>query len=141
MKRLFADYKELENDIRDTWVPGDDIGAQLGFLEKEKRADLERILTPEELHMYDLRNGAASGNLRSHFGSFQPTEAEFLALYPIAKEIFQREQPRRMSREARQEQQARLHEAVRRVLGEARYAEFEKTRRPPFGSARPATGK
>ncbi len=141
MKRLFADYKDLENDIRDTWAPGEDIGAKLALLEKEKRADLERILSQEELHAYDLRHGAVSGNLRNHFGSFQPTEAEFLALYPIAQEIFPRDLPMRMTREARQEQQARLDQAVRRVLGETRYAEFEQTRRPPFGAARQAPAK
>jgi len=102
------------------------------LLEKEKRADIERVLSPEELHTFDLRNGAGSSRLRNHLGAFQPTEAEFLALYPFFKAAAAAEsgpsaQP--MSRETRLAQRAALDEEVRRVLGAQRFAEFEETRR------------
>jgi hypothetical protein len=58
MKKIFSDYRELEEQIREQAGPRDDVAAKFQLLEKEKRADIERALTPAELHTFDLRNGA-----------------------------------------------------------------------------------
>jgi hypothetical protein len=89
-------------------------------------------MTPEELHVYDLRNGAGAQRLRNHLGAFQPTEAEFLAMYPAfnaapSADAVRPTQP--ISRDVRQAQQAAFDAEVRRVLGPERFAEFEKSRR------------
>jgi hypothetical protein len=132
MKKIFSDYRELEEQIREQAGPRDDVAAKFQLLEKEKRADIERALTPAELHTFDLRNGAGAGRLRNHLGAFQPTEAEFLSLYPAFKAAAAAESGRPgqpITRETRRAQQAALDEEVRRVLGPQRFAEFEETRR------------
>lgn len=50
------------------------------WLEKEKRADLEAVLSPQELLEYDVRNSVAASRLRSELVGFHATEAEFRAL-------------------------------------------------------------
>jgi hypothetical protein len=132
MKKIFADYRELEEQVREQAGARDDAAAKFALLEKEKRADLERVLTAEELRTFDLRNGAASGRLRNHLGAFQPTEAEFLALHPYFAVLAGSESSRPAqpaSRESRQARQAEIDQEVRRVLGPQRFAEFEQTRR------------
>jgi hypothetical protein len=134
LKKIFSDYQELEHTIRVEASPGDatNIGAKLALLAREKRADIERALTPAELYTYDLRNGPAADRLRNHLIGFTVTETEFLAAYPAVQAILAAEgnQPR-MTRETRLAQQAKINEALRTAMGEQRFQEFVKSRRNP----------
>lgn len=136
LQKIFTDYGELEEQL---FADGADRGspemrARSALLAKEKRADIERLLTPEELLDYDLRNSQASHRLRSKFGSFDATEAEFRALYPAFKAVADAEgdpgaRPRVNSAEARRTREAaerQLDEEIRRVLGEPRYSEWRE---------------
>ncbi len=58
---------------------------KLAFLEKQKRADLTELLTPDELAAYDLRNSTTTTNLRYWLSAFDITEAEFKAIYALQK--------------------------------------------------------
>lgn len=144
IRKLFADYEELtdqafaENPSRVT----PEGRAKSALLEKERRADLERLLTAEELFDYDVRNSLTARNLRMRLSEFDATEAEFRALYaaqksyddsspaptrgPQAVEVAQRQ--------ATAEQQ--LGADFRRLLGEERYTEFQRTNDTPYRQAR-----
>jgi hypothetical protein len=138
LKKIMADYADLEeqlfSDIPDRSSP--EARARNELLTKEKRADIERLLTPEELLNYDLRNSPASHRLRGLIGQFQATEAEFLALFPAAKAMSEIETgmtaggPRSPAtadaRRAREDAQQKLEAEMRRILGEARYAEMKE---------------
>ena len=132
LRKIFSDYDELtdeayaENPSRVT----PEGRAKRALLEKEKRADIERALSAEELLYYDLLDSQAARALRNRFGKFEPTEAEFKSVYPLQKiaadiaagltRPFPPEQVR-LRRQAEQQVDAE----IRRVLGETRYAEFQ----------------
>ncbi len=135
LKKIFADYADLEEQL---FVGVTDRGsassrARAELLAREKRADLERLLTPEELLNYDLRNSAGAHRLRSRLGGFSATEDEFRTLYPAFKAAAEAttalNAPQRVNlaeaRRLREETDRRLDDELRRVLGEARYLEFK----------------
>jgi hypothetical protein len=133
LRKIFSDYEDLtEQAFADGPNRGTPEGrAKFALLEKEKRADIERLLTPGELLDYDLRNSNAAHGLRNRFGQFQPTEAEFRALYPAQKALadfessFQRPQTLDM-RKQREAIEQQVQAELRQVLGDARYAEFTR---------------
>jgi hypothetical protein len=83
MQNIAADYNELRQQIYQTAngviLPED--REKLSLLEKEQRADMSAILTPEELENYDLRSSTTASMLRSQLSTFKPTEEEFRALF------------------------------------------------------------
>jgi hypothetical protein len=106
--------------------------ARSALLAKEKRADIERLLTPDELLDYDLRNSPASHRLRGKLAAFEPTEAEFRALYPAFKAVADAEPqpgaaPRGTDfRRAHEAAERELEVELRRALGEARFAQWQE---------------
>ncbi|MES2697744.1 MAG: hypothetical protein V4773_30050 [Verrucomicrobiota bacterium] len=135
LKKIMSDYTDLEEQL---YVDGRDRNspetrARAELLAKEKRSDIERTLTPEELRDYDYRNSQAASRLRGQFGYFQATEAEFGALYPRMQAILETNGllgPNRASNsaEARRNYDAatqQIEAALRETLGEARYAEMK----------------
>ena len=136
LNRIFSDYTDLEEQL---FVEAPDrnspeMRARSALLAKEKRADIERLLTAEELLDYDLRNSPASHRLRGKFGAFEATAAEFRTLYPIFQAAAAEEAaagpPGRGNsaefRRTRELAERRLNDGIRRVLGESRFAEFQE---------------
>ncbi|MBL9213217.1 MAG: hypothetical protein JNL92_22330 [Opitutaceae bacterium] len=135
LKRILADYAELEEaQNSDGSERGRaELRARAELLAREKRADIERLLTPEELLNYDLRNSHAANRLRGKIGQFAVTETEFRALYPLFKATLDtvgggtdasgNVADARRAREAAERQ---LDEQLRRGLGEARYQELQE---------------
>lgn len=134
LQKIFADYSDLEEQLFTN--PAErgsaDNRARAELLGREKRADIERLLTPEELLEYDLRNHPAAHRLRGRLGQFEVSEAEFLALYPIFKAATADEPKGPVirvdgaeMRRAKAAADAKLDLEVRRVLGETRYAELK----------------
>jgi hypothetical protein len=135
LKKIFADYADLEEQLF-TGVPDRNaasVRARSDLLAREKRADMERLLTPEELLNYDLRNSPGAHRLRGRLGQFAATEDEFRTLYPAFKAASEANAalnaPQRINaaeaRRVREETDRRLDDELRRVLGEARYLEFK----------------
>ena len=85
LRTILADYSDLEKELYVSEV--DSEGLEHRAIARERRADIERLLTPEELVGYDLRNSPASDRLRNRLGNFAATEAEFRALYPTFKAV------------------------------------------------------
>lgn len=136
LKKIFSDYSDLEEQMFADGVersPSEN-RARADLLAKEKRADLERLLSPEELLQYDLRNSPASHRLRSQLGRFEATEGEFLALFPAFQAAMSQLNGNPASlrgnasemRRAREESERLLDAEMRRVLGETRYAELKE---------------
>lgn len=136
LKKIDADYRDLEEQL---FADGADRGspesrARSALLAKEKRTDIERLLTADELADYDLRNSSGAHRLRNKFGQFEPTEAEFRALYPTFKALADAEPPagpvRPINaaefRRNRENAERQLDAEMRRVLGETRYAQWQE---------------
>jgi hypothetical protein len=58
-------------------------GERLAALEKAQRDALVRLLTPQELEEYDLRASNTAAAMRYELTAFNPTEAEFRAIFRL----------------------------------------------------------
>jgi hypothetical protein len=131
-------YASLVGPGSEVRLPEDDEKA--AFLEKQKRADLVALLTPQELAEYDLRNSATGNRLRYDLSAIEITEAEFKTLYELRKpfdEEYGADAPAAQTRtaeqnKAREEAEAALNEQIKAFLGDERYAEIQRTRDPDF---------
>lgn len=84
IQSIASDYSELTQEIyakTNGMVMLAEDREKLAYLEKEKLADLAKILTPQELEDYQLRSGSTASQLRYTLATFKPTEEEFRALY------------------------------------------------------------
>lgn len=75
---------ELYSAVKPNQEPSADAMQKIALLEKEQRADIVKTLTPEELAEYDLHASSTARFLRSQLANFQPTEAEYRALFSLA---------------------------------------------------------
>ncbi len=133
IQRINDDYTEMASQIRaatqGVTLPED--REKLALLEREKHADLAGILTPQELEDYEMRNSTITSRLRQALTLMDATEDEFRAIYkatqPAADTIF----PTggvfgaEMSRN-RQEAQAKVNDAIKAALGDARFADYQR---------------
>jgi hypothetical protein len=136
LNRINSDYNELMSEVRNAsqgiLLPED--RDKLAFLEKEKRADIAKLLSPEELLEYDLRSSPTASNLRRQLAIFEPTQDEFRAIFKVQQasdaqfgggsyELMTPEQ-RRQQGNVQKEVTAKLET----VLSPERFAEYkEKT--------------
>lgn len=101
---------------------------KLILIENERRADLTRLLTPEELVEHDIRNSPAALEIRSKFRYFDATEPEFLALYQLQRDFDARYGRDNLSGEQNDRRKEALPELTRQMetaLGSERFANFE----------------
>lgn len=121
LKQIMGDYADMRSTLyyeqRGFTLPEDK--AKLALLEKEQQADLANLLTPEELEAYQLHTGNVSGQLRNELASFQPSEAEFIALYRLKVKADQTLNQRPLAPEWQQQLEA--------ALGPERAADYLRT--------------
>jgi hypothetical protein len=87
MQNIVQDYNELRSQIyqaaNGVLLPED--REKLAVLEKEQRADMSKLLTPDEFENYELRSSNTANSLRSVLGTFKPTEAEFRQIFEATR--------------------------------------------------------
>lgn len=133
LQRVVGDYGDLRNTIyaesSGLLMPED--REKIAYLEKEMRNDLAEILTPAELENYELRSSTTANELRSQLTTFQPTEAEFRALFQAARSVEGKfGNNMAMSPDQRQQRTAALNEQVKLALSPERFAQFEQATDP-----------
>ncbi len=133
LRRVDTDYNQMMNEIR-TQAQGMMLAEdreQLALLEREKRADVAKLLTPAELFEMELRSGPSATELRGRLAAFDATEEEFRTLFKLQKTVDdQFGPPQTLSVEQRTQRNqalAKLLPQVEAALGPARYAEFKET--------------
>ncbi len=137
LKELNSKYESLEQEIyargKGELLPEDE--EKLRALEKEKEAEMARILSPEEMEEYQLRNSSTAANMRTQLAGFQPTEEEFRKMFRVQKvfdEQFKKgfdltdESALALQSKAQGEAQQALKEELKKTLGEARYNEYAR---------------
>lgn len=89
IEAINRDYAEISGKIRESMngVTFPEDRTQLEFLEKERREDLTRVLTPGELEDYDLRGSDTAKGLRNQLSIFDPNEAEYRAIFKVQAEF------------------------------------------------------
>ena len=106
--------------------------AERAQLDREQRAALAGILTPAQLEEYDFRTSNTGRSLRSELATFNPTEAEFRAIFqlrqPFDEKYSSRDGP--LGQEAmrqRSDAQKQLTEQIKALLGPDRSADYERS--------------
>lgn len=136
------------------WAQSDDIKQRIvGYLEPEDRAEFERIkterrealakvLTPAELQDYEIATSDVTPALRSRFQGFETTDEEFRKIFDFMQPLddkysLSRRNPDPVNEEftaARSQAEKDLEQQIRSVLGDDRYAEYERSRDPAYRS-------
>jgi hypothetical protein len=129
LRKISSDYNDLTAKVHEDslgiMLPED--RAKLALLEREQRADLERLLSPDELLDYDLRNSRAANVVRGRLGRFEVTEEEFRALYAAQQSADEQNSPAGLPPPGPiRDRGAALDAQFRSVLGDERYAEFKR---------------
>lgn len=87
LQRLSSDYQEMRMQIQQGtqgMLLAED-REKLAFIDKEEMADLQRLLTAEELASYEMRSSSLAGQLKGRLMGFDVTEDEYRQLYAAAK--------------------------------------------------------
>lgn len=138
IQAITADYAELINQVREKTrgivFPED--REMLAFLERERSADLARLLTPTELAEYEKRNSPTATALKNQLRHFAPSEAEYLAMYEIQRAFDERYGLSNLSGEQADRRRAarpELYAAMEAALGSERFEEYRLMTDGNFG--------
>jgi hypothetical protein len=137
LQSIVSDYSELRREVQTAangvMLPED--REKLVLLDKEQRADLEALLTPQELENYDLRSSATASLLRSQLGLFKPTEEEFRAIFKATRAA-EEQYGALVAGAANAGQYRQIHaavlEEVKTLLPPDRLAEFKQATDPAY---------
>jgi hypothetical protein len=109
-------------------------GEKLSALEKNLRAEVASVLTPQELEDYDLRTSNTASQLRFSLAAFDVTEQEFRSLFQLQQAFDDRfggisygpfaQSPE--SVKARNDARGELNNQIKAALGDDRYAEYKR---------------
>ena len=111
---------QLRSEMQGVTLPGDQ--TQLDLLNKEQRADLEKVLTPDELRAYDLRSSPLASRIQNQIPYFGASEAEYTALYDAQAVVNDQTAGQKLSAA----ELAQLRDAaVQSVLSPERYEEYK----------------
>lgn len=146
---LDRDYGEMRQEINQESdrfkVPSD--AEKLKFIEKERRKDLEAILSPSELAEYDLRYSHAALTLRSRLRDVELTETEYRDLFDLQKAYLdslgeiprftsangQRPSAEQLAKyESYRKNHALIGQEMLGILGPQRYEAFRRAQDPDY---------
>jgi hypothetical protein len=107
---------------------------KLALLDRERRADIAKLLTPEEQLDFQMHYGPTSARMRRDLALFKPTEAEYRALFPLLDSVEQ-QFPSHLGTSAdtvaaRRAAEEKLQSQITAVLGADRYDEFKQSTDP-----------
>jgi hypothetical protein len=143
LQRIEDDYTDMATAIR-TGANGVLLAEdreKLALLAREKKADLTAVLTPDELADYEVRSSPLTNMLASQLGGFNPTEAEFLAIFRAQQAYGEKMTPTvtagsisfgAMPFQERQAIQLQLQDALSAGLGAARFADYARETDPSY---------
>lgn len=137
LQRIETDYNELRNEVNNStkgiMLPED--REKIALLEKEKRADLAKVLSPEQLDDFLVRGSMTTTRLRAALTSMNATEEEFRAIYQAQVGFDDKYLNYNVgitysnadTMRDRQADQAKVAEQIKLALGEQRFAEYTRS--------------
>jgi hypothetical protein len=135
LQRISDDYGDLRTQLntaaRGLVLPED--REKLALLEKEKRADLAKLLSPQELEDYLTRTSQTTMQLRSALTLMDASETEFRAISQ-AKQAYEDKYSYQVTggfigpdlMKERDAAQLKTADQLKAALGETRYAEYAR---------------
>jgi hypothetical protein len=140
IERINDDYAEMASQVRSAangiYLPED--REKLALLEREKRADLAGILSPQELEDYEMRSSLITMRLRSAMTWMDASEDEFRAVFRVHQQLSDPLEytpgamRTAMSYQDRQDRDKKMADAIVAAIGEKRAAEFERSQSYDF---------
>ena len=148
VKSLAEQYNEMEQDVyaRAGGLLLDDDLEELRQIQRQRRAELASLLTPEELEEYELRHSETADSLRTTLGGFQASEEEFRNIFRLQRTYdleFGQGFDVRDSAAARAEQQAgaALNNELAKALGPERFAQYQRAQDGDYRSLQQVTDR
>ena len=133
VQRILREFEEARSEAFGS--SGGMIGAEtqkkLANLDREMRSALRGVLSPSEFEDFQIRNSDTARNLRNELSAFNPTEAEFRALYRLKADFDERFPPNygmlnMEEQERRSEGYRQLNEQIKATLGAVRGEEYQR---------------
>lgn len=137
VQRITEDYAEMTGQIRSAMqgvaLPED--REKLALLEREKRADLAAVLTPDELADYEMRTSNITMRLRTALTMMDASEAEFRSIYqahdPFKEVLYPTSAGGMMYitsdvTEKRREATRQINGQLKKDLGDTRFAQYQR---------------
>lgn len=106
---------------------------QRAKLEDEKRKDIQALLTPDELQLYDQYSSMTGNTMRRQLTSFAPTQSEFDAIFQLKKAFDDKYNYNAPSADTqdfgmqRMTAQKELDAQIKATLGDTRYADYQRS--------------
>lgn len=135
--QLDQDYNDRRNELSFPdnslgTAPLPDVPEKLAALERDYRARLAAVLTPQELADYELRASNTADTLRDDLAAFHPSEQEFRTIFALQRALdleydttWGPVSPEQ--RRIRDEAEEKLNASLRAALGDARFADYERS--------------
>ena len=134
---LQTKYEHLEQQIygRSKGFLLDEDQEALRRLQKERDAEMAKVLTPEELEEYQLRNSPTASALRAQLHGFSPSEEEFRRIFRLQKTFDDQfnngfdltdDSQAELRAQAQETAQRALDEEIRKAVGPQRFAEYQR---------------
>ncbi len=135
LEKLQGKFSSLEQEVyrKSEGHIDADTQVELQKINKERRAELARLLTPQELEEFELRSSNLANQMRYDLSGFDPNEEEFRKIFRL-RDGFESENGRYNSydpeaspeeRKKRAEAQKQWEDQLKAELGEPRYAEYK----------------
>jgi hypothetical protein len=99
-------------------------------LKAERAAQLAKALTPAELEEFEMRTSPLGVDLTETLTDFQATEAEYRQIFRIRKQL--EDGDAATAALSPVERETRAEEQIKALLGETRYAEYERAQDPAY---------
>jgi len=120
---------ELQQRTKGYWEPED--VAEQRKTRAERREALAKVLTADEMVDFELATSSTASSLRSQLSAFNASEQEFREIFKLRHRLdeeFNSPDPGdSASREARSRLRNRMEEQIKSMLGEQRYAEYQRS--------------
>jgi hypothetical protein len=113
-------------------TPDSDDLKKMQASQKEMEAELAKVLSPEELENYQLRLSQTAMMMRMQLASFDPNEQEFRDIFKLKKKFddefgsFAMLSQDKADKEKYSEAKKDLDAQVKTLLGDTRYADYER---------------
>jgi len=133
-RELTIRAKETESGLA---LAGND-QVELRRLSKERDQQIAKVLSPAELEQYELWFSSSAYKVRQALFGMAPTEEEFRAVYDLTKrfdDAWEQEALDPSDEATRQrwgQAKAELDSQISSLMGEARYAEYQRNQDPDF---------
>jgi hypothetical protein len=106
---------------------------KMAGLEKQMRAELAKLMTPQEYENYELRGSNTANSVRNQLAAFDATEAEFRTIFQLQRAYDERfgqmyAQTSPEESRLRGEAQRQMNEQIKAALGPVRAEEYERAR-------------